>query len=303
MPVPTTGPFKMFDPEDTADPINSSLKGAQLYDALDPVTNINNFDSLISAAQVPLFDPYYAGNIESISDVSGSLQFRNYPQVVSCYNCSFEEIDNPANRNITYSIVRTTPPTNANITFEGSSTFYTNATNYSNSVVKVKLLGETATATMGSFTTNEDTFIGWSYTADGSTGIIRTTNTINHIVTDDIEIFGIVEFSSTIALDFCYYGAGTGQTLICESCSTTKTTYFDRVLAATNPLEDLIWYGNSSKTTFTQSGYYRKKTTTTSTSWFGMSFTRTIIDDTIYYVNGSGEASVWNTCGEFIYCT
>ena len=43
--------------------------------------------------------------------------------------------------------------------------------------------------------------------------------------------------------------------------------------------------------------------TTTWSPWFGMSLTRTIIDDTIYYVNGSGEASVWNTCGEFIYCT
>tara|TARA_R110001632_G_C11319122_1_gene415419 strand:+ start:124 stop:1029 length:906 start_codon:yes stop_codon:yes gene_type:complete len=301
MPVPTTGPFKMFDPFDTAEPINSSIRGAQIHDVGDLATSVSSFNSKIERSKPALFDPRYAGQIESTSDISGSLQWRNYPQEISCYNCSFEEIDNPANRNITYSIVRTSPPTKVEIRFDGSTTSH--STNpLVNSIIKVKTLGQTATSNVINISATETNFIGWSYTADGSTGIINTSTTHNHTVTDDIEIFALMEFSDSIALDFCFHTNGS-QTSICDSCGSNKITYFDRDLAATNPLEDLIWYGNPSLTVLAQSGYYRKKTTTTSTSWFGMSFTRTIIDDTIYYVNGSGEASVWNTCGEFIYCT
>ena len=79
MPVPTTGTFKMFDSEETSNPINSSIKGAQIYDASDPVTNVNNFAGLISSAQVSLFNPIYSGTITSLSDISSSLQFRDYP--------------------------------------------------------------------------------------------------------------------------------------------------------------------------------------------------------------------------------
>lgn len=300
MPVPTSGPFKMFDPEDTANPINSSIRGAQIHDALDAVSGVNSFNGKIERSKPALFDPYYAGQIESTSDISGSLQWRNYPQEVSCYTCSFEEIDNPANRYITYSIVRTDPPTKVEIQFDGSTTSH--STNpIVNGIIKVKTLGQTATSNVINIT-QETNFIGWSYTADGSTGILSTSTTYNHTVTDDIEIFALMEFSDSIALDFCFQN-NASQTAICDSCGLNKTVYFDRDLAASNSLEDLIWYNNSSLTVFAQSGYYRKKTTTTWTPWFGMSLTRTIIDDTIYYVNGSGEASVWNTCGEFIYCT
>ena len=83
MPVPTTGTFKMFDSEETSNPINSSIKGAQIHDASDPVTNVNNFASLISSAQVSLFNPIYSGTITSLSDISSSLQFRDYPSVSS----------------------------------------------------------------------------------------------------------------------------------------------------------------------------------------------------------------------------
>ena len=78
MPVPTTGPFRMFDPFDTAEPINSSIRGTQIHDSNSPNTSIPRFSGLISNSEVELFDPTYSGTIESLSDVSSSLQFRNY---------------------------------------------------------------------------------------------------------------------------------------------------------------------------------------------------------------------------------
>ena len=78
MPVPTTGPFRMFDPFDTAEPINSSIRGTHIHDSNSPNTSIPRFSGLISNSEVELFDPTYSGTIESLSDVSSSLQFRNY---------------------------------------------------------------------------------------------------------------------------------------------------------------------------------------------------------------------------------
>jgi hypothetical protein len=83
MPVPTSGPFKMFDPSLDVVPINTSLRGAQIHDASDTVTGVNSFSNLISNAQVELFDPTYSGTISSLEDVTGSLQFRNYPTTPS----------------------------------------------------------------------------------------------------------------------------------------------------------------------------------------------------------------------------
>ena len=83
MPVPTTGPFRMFDPFDTAEPINSSIRGTQIHDSNSPNTSIPRFSGLISNSEVELFDPTYSGTIESLSDVSSSLQFRNYGIVPS----------------------------------------------------------------------------------------------------------------------------------------------------------------------------------------------------------------------------
>lgn len=83
MPVPTTGPFRMFDPFDTAEPINSSIRGTQIHDSNSPNTSIPSFSGLISNSEVELFDPTYSGTIESLSDVSSSLQFRNYGIVPS----------------------------------------------------------------------------------------------------------------------------------------------------------------------------------------------------------------------------
>ena len=83
MPVPTTGPFRMFDPFDISEPINSSIRGTHIHDSNSPNTSIPNFSGLISNSEVELFDPTYSGTIESLSDVSSSLQFRNYGIVSS----------------------------------------------------------------------------------------------------------------------------------------------------------------------------------------------------------------------------
>jgi len=300
MGVPQTGQYKMFDTGSSEIPINTSIKGAQKHNALDSVDGNTNFSHNIADAQVPLFDPAHAGDINSLSDITGSLQWRGYPQTVSCYTCSFEEIDNPNNRTIIVSASALDDGVSFRVQADGTYTPYNG--------------GVTVTTTKNSTFSNtlngigaDETFVGWSFTDGGSGDIFETSTTYNHTVDEDLTIYALVRLSDAIGINFCYYSTLSMNT-ICSSCSTTKTVYFQRNLYETTPIEDLIWYEDTSLSTKSDQGYYRQKTTRTYNWFFGITYTRDIIDDTIYFVSGSGyptegAANVYDTCGEFIYCS
>lgn len=301
--VPYTGSYKMFDTGSEGNPNRTSIKGSQKHNALDSVDGNTNFSHNIADAQVPLFDNRYAGpNIISLDDISGSLQWRGYPVDVDCYSCSFEEIPNPDNRTLIVSCSILDPEVTFNVNGGGQ----TSATNGAISIPTTRDSVISLSATNIDTSTPTEQFIGWSYSDDGITGILSTSTSYNYTVEDDITIFAIADLSDAISVDFCYYSSLSLNT-ICGSCSTTKTVYFGRDLYEANPIEDLIWYENAGLTIKSDQGYYRKKNTITRSSWFGTR-TRTIIDDTIYFVSGSsypteGAANVFDTCGEFIYCS
>lgn len=298
--VPYTGSYKMFDTGSEGNPNRTSIKGSQKHNALDSVDGNTNFSHNIADAQVPLFDPAFSGDINSLSDISGSLQWRGYPQEISCYSCSFEEVGDPSIKNITYSCSALDPQVEFNVVLSGT----TSATN--GAVTKQVSSGNNITGYVSGISNPPEQFVGWSFTPDGSTGITSSNATYTHTVTDDVTIYALVKLSDGIGVDFCYYSTSNLNT-ICGDCSTTKTVYFNRDDYATTPIEDLIWYENSSLTVKSDEGYYRQKRTETFNWFFGITFTRTIVDDTIFFVSGSsyptpGAANVYDTCGDFIYC-
>jgi hypothetical protein len=299
MGVPTEGSYKMFDTGSNASPITSSIKGAQKHKASDPVDGNTNFTHNITDAQIPYFDPQYAGDINSLSDITGSIQFRGYPQEVSCYTCSFEEIGDPNNRTIIVS---------ASALEDGVSFRTRYGSTYSpfNGGIEISTTRNSTIGLQYSDIGSDETFVGWSLTEDGTGNILSNSSTYLHTVNDEITIYALARLSDAIGVDFCYYNTSNMNT-ICSPCSTTKTVYFDRDDFASNPLEDLIWYENASLTVKSDQGYYRQKTTQTYTWLFGLTYTRTIVDDTIFFVSGStfpieGAANVYDTCGNFIYC-
>ena len=83
MGVPTSGDFNMFGTATTA-----SIAGA-IEAGGSNVSSLTTFDDLIAASTASLFDSTYAGTITTPStDVSASLQYRNYPIVpVVYYSC------------------------------------------------------------------------------------------------------------------------------------------------------------------------------------------------------------------------
>ena len=300
MGVPKEGSYKMFDTGSNANPITSSIKGAQKHKASDSVDGNTNFTHNVADSQIPLFDPQFAGDINSLSGITGSQQWRGYPQEVSCYTCSFEEVGDPSIRNITFSASALDQQVSFNVTLGGTIS----STN--GSVTKQVSSGNTITGFISNVSNPSEQFMGWSFTPEGSTGIFSTSTTYTHTATDDVTVYALARLSDAIGIDFCYYNTSNMNT-ICSPCLITKTVYFDRDDFANNPLEDLIWYENPSLTVKSDEGYYRRKTTKTYNWFFGFTYTRTIIDDTIFFVSGSsyptpGAANVYDTCGDFIYC-
>lgn len=76
MGVPTSGDFNMFGTATTA-----SIAGA-IEAGGSNVSSITTFEDLIAASTASLFDSTYSGTISSLSDVSASLQYRNYPTAI-----------------------------------------------------------------------------------------------------------------------------------------------------------------------------------------------------------------------------
>jgi hypothetical protein len=299
MGVPYEGSYKMFDTGSVENPITSSIKGAQKHNAGDSVDGNTNFSHNIADAQVPLFDPLYAGNVFSLSDVSGSLQWRGYPIEVECYTCSFEEIENPDNRTLIVSCSALYPE----VTFNVNGSGQTSATNGAISIATTRDSVVSLSATNIDTATPTEQFIGWSYSADGITGYLDTSTSYSHTVEDDVTIYAIATLSKAVSLEFCFKPPSTGKTEICNECGSTVKVYFKRDEYDTKPLEDLIWYSNSALSSYSNSGFYRKKTTITRSSWFGTR-TKTVIDSTIYEVNGSnGIATIDDSCNGFISCT
>lgn len=299
MPVPTDGSYKMFDTGSNGNLINTSIRGAQKHDAEDSVNSSIRFTTNIENSQVPLFDPLYAGNVFSLDDVTRSSQWRGYPAEVECYTCSFGEISNPDNRTLIVSCSVLSPE----ITFNINGSGQTSATNGAISIATTRDSVISLSATNIDTATPTEQFIGWSYSADGTTGYLSTITSYSHTVEDDITIYAIADLSNAISLEFCFQSLSTGETEICTECGSTVKVYFDRDDYDTNPLEDLTWYSNAALSSYSTNGHYRKKTTTTRSSWFGTR-TKTVIDSTIYRLNSSnGNADIWNSCNGFIYCT
>lgn len=298
--VPYTGSYKMFDTGSEGNPNRTSIKGSQKHNALDDVDGNTKFTENIADSQVPLFDPLYAGNVFRLSDVSSSLQWRGYPiDSIDCYTCSFEEILNPDNRTLIVSCSVLDPEVTFNVNGGGQ----TSATNGAISIPTTRDSVISLSATNIDTSTPTEQFIGWSYSNDGITGYLETNTSYSHTVEDDITIYAIADLSEAISQEFCFKSPSTGKTEICDECGSTVKVYFDRSEYDTKPLEDLIWYSNAALSSYSNSGYYRKKTTVTRTSFFGAR-TRTVIDSTIYEVNGSnGVATIWDSCNGFISCT
>lgn len=77
--------FKMFGTGSAGSPDDTTIQGAikqgiEENNLGGSVDGITSFTGLIGASTTELFDPTYAGNISSLSDISASLQYINYPQ-------------------------------------------------------------------------------------------------------------------------------------------------------------------------------------------------------------------------------
>ena len=82
MGVPTSGSFNMFGNSD-----NSTIQGA-ITQGGGSVASADDFNELISASNVSLFNTTHSGNLSgSLSNVTNALQYRGYPLLESITLC------------------------------------------------------------------------------------------------------------------------------------------------------------------------------------------------------------------------
>tara|TARA_Y100000385_G_C13079864_1_gene633307 strand:+ start:480 stop:1376 length:897 start_codon:yes stop_codon:yes gene_type:complete len=298
MGVPTSGPYKMFDTGSAQEPLTTSIRGAQLHEALDPVSGDNavTFKESKNRATLSKFDPRYLGdNITELSQVIKSSQFKGYPvppEDIVCYDASATEVDYPILNCVTWAIHKLDPLAEGLVRY-GSSTPAESIKACTNS-------GTTISGILHS-TGSNTTFVGWSLSP--SEDDIISTSLFYSVTMEDYDsyIFAIIRLSDSVAIDTCYYPVGTGQTTRCTSCNNTTTVYFDRDEYFTTALEDLTWYSNPDLSTFAPNGYYR--TYITLGTWWGSSIK--LINQLNYLITGSdGDAHAHSVCdGDFIYCS
>lgn len=74
MPVPTSGNFDMFGVS------NTTVQGA-IVEGGGSAGGLTNFNALINASNTELFDPQYAGRVDSLTLINQTSQYRNYPKL------------------------------------------------------------------------------------------------------------------------------------------------------------------------------------------------------------------------------
>jgi hypothetical protein len=298
MGVPTSGPYKMFDTGSVAEPLTTSIRGAQLHEALNPVSGDNavTFTEAKNRATLSKFDPQYLGdNITELSQVIKASQFKGYPvslDNIACFEASATEVNYPILNCMTWSIHKLDSLAEGDVRYGPGTP--------SDSIVTCTNSGSTIFGILNS-TGSNTTFVGWSPTP--SEDNIVSTDTAYGITMGDFDshIYAIIRLSDSVAIDVCYYPIGTGQTTRCNSCSNETTVYLDRDYFFTSSLEDLIWYDNQDLTSFAPNGYYR--TYRNLSTWWGSSMR--IINHLNYLITGSdGDAHAHSVCdGDFIYCS
>jgi hypothetical protein len=300
MPVPYTGSYKMFDTGSTENPNSNSIRGAQRHNALDDVagTKALKFTQAVSKAKLQRFDRRYCGpNINSLDQITSSLQWRGYPMDLNnllCFKGAFTEILFPNQWSTTFILYELDDEASGSLQYDMAAPEPEQLTVYSN----------TGTTVYVSVVTQSDTiFEGWS-TSPSVLDIVSTGSTYGHTVEDyNFTIYALISTGDAVSQDFCYYSTLTGQNDRCatDSCTDIRTIFFSRDSLATSSLDEVIWYSNVSLTSYASNGYYKPINEVVGDRGQVIN----VIDGTNYLITGSsGNAHVHSTCANgYIYCT
>jgi hypothetical protein len=118
------------------------------------------------------------------------------------------------------------------------------------------LVSATAVVSSGS------TFSGWSYISGSKISVFNTNNTVQLPLTNTGSVVYAIIDNNAISLSFCYYNSNPIGTIDCNTCSTTKSIYFNvNSLTGSNNYANVTWYKDSNLSILADAGYYKLTST------------------------------------------
>lgn len=255
--------------------------------------NPTQFNTQITDSTSSKYDTFFSGDIRTQSDVSESLQWRNYPGEEQCIaSASFEEIFYPGNN--TSSLEVTLQVDKVHNSASGSVE--------SGSLESVGFLiltgSENSSITASANAGPNSTFVGWSNTPVFNVprifrlfrpiyNLIETSTTLKiDLEEEDQTYYAIFDFD-VIEKKYCYT-TSSNRNDICLECQEEKTIYFNKTNYENTGSEGITWYENNDLTVTASDGYYYLSGS----------------DNPIVYNCTTGSAEFELICeGDVIYCS
>ncbi len=105
--------------------------------------------------------------------------------------------------------------------------------------------------------TNSSIFVGWSFDPSQAP-LIQTAPVFVHSVQTPSTYYAIIDKVLPIEKKFCKYATTASQTIICDSCDTVVTVFFNRTQYETLGINNITWYKDRALTTVVDNGYYKE---------------------------------------------
>ncbi len=269
---------------------NSIAHGLEEGGSLDDPTQ---FNTQITDSTSSKYDTFFSGDIKTKSDVSESLQWRNYPGEEQCIaSASFEEIFYPGNNTSSLEVKLQIDKVHNSASGSVESGSF-------ESVEFLILTGSKNSSITASVNAGPNsTFIGWSNTPVFNVprifrlfrpiyNLIETSTTLKiDLEEEDQTYYAIFDFD-VIEKKYCYTTSN-NRNDICLECQEEKTIYFNKTNYQTTGSEGITWYENNDLTVTASDGYYYLSGS----------------DNPIVYNCTTGSAEFELICeGDVIYCS
>ena len=162
---------------------------------------------------------------------------------------------------VDYTILEITEPEYVTITYEiyklnsNATGYVTDGITQSEKIVK-KVLWNSDMSITG-VSTNSSIFVGWSF-YQGTQALIQTGANFKHSADLSSTYYALIDKLLPIEKKFCKYGIDVAESIICDSCETQITVYYDKTQFDNNGINNVIWYKNQTLTTVVDDGYYKE---------------------------------------------
>jgi len=233
------GPYTIY-----YDQINANNITTRTY-TNQPATNVSYTD-LTTGAGVNVYFPDTALKLYVYNIQCNSSYVFNLP----VYEC-----------NIDYSVLEIVQPQFVTVNYEihklnsEATGYVTDGITQSQKLTKSFLVGSSQSIT--GVTTNSSVFVGWSFDK-GSVPTLQTNPIFTHTIQTSATYYAIIDKVFPVEKKFCFYSSTTSQSIICDSCNTVITVYFNRSLFESQGINNVTWYKDRALTQVVDDGYYKE---------------------------------------------